>query len=216
MDFPTLLDTLSTLLRLPREQATVEFKSNLDDLDDIGQYLSAMANTAALQGHDRAWVVWGVADGSHAVTGTSFDPFKRKVGNQALVMWLQTMTQPRADFASTGARKCAASSRPNSSSAARVTRPCLVTCALFNSVSVLHVAASVRMASCRPASGSLRNRNSVKCRRAAATASRSRSASVAPGTTAPDQSSFKPSRAHSRASLPGWSESFTLWLSTRM
>ena len=99
MDPTTLLDTLATLLRLPREQATVEFKSNLDEPEDIGQYLSAMANTAALQGHDRAWVVWGVADGSHVVTGTSFDPFKRKVGNQALVMWLQTMTQPRADFA---------------------------------------------------------------------------------------------------------------------
>ena len=99
MDLPTLHDTLSTLLRLPRESATVEFKSNLDDPDDIGQYLSAMANSAALHGHDRAWVVWGVADGSHAVTGTGFDPSKRKVGNQALVMWLQTMTQPRADFA---------------------------------------------------------------------------------------------------------------------
>ena len=99
MDLPALHDTLSTLLRLPREPATVEFKFNLDDPEDIGQYLSAMANTAALQGHDRAWVVWGVADGSHAITGTSFDPFKRKVGNQALVMWLQTMTQPRADFA---------------------------------------------------------------------------------------------------------------------
>lgn len=99
MDHATLLDTLLTLLRLPREQGTVEFKSNLDQPEDMGQYLSALANTAALQGHERAWLVWGVADGSHAVTGTDFNPFKRKVGgNQALVMWLQTMTQPRADF----------------------------------------------------------------------------------------------------------------------
>ena len=82
-----LLDKLSALLQLPREQGTVEFKASLDDPVDIGQYLSALANTAALEGHDRAWVVWGVADGSHAVTGTSFDPFKRKVGgNQALVI----------------------------------------------------------------------------------------------------------------------------------
>jgi len=98
MDSPNLIDTLTTLLRLPREQGTVEFKSNLDDPEDIGQYLSALANAAALQGQDRAWVVWGVSDGSHAVVGTTFDPFRRKVGNQALVMWLQTMTQPRADF----------------------------------------------------------------------------------------------------------------------
>lgn len=100
MDSGILLDTLSTLLRLPREQGTVEFKSNLDDPQEIGQYLSALANAAALQGHERAWVVWGVADGTHEVIGTGFDPFRRKVGgNQSLIMWLQHMTQPRADFA---------------------------------------------------------------------------------------------------------------------
>lgn len=98
MESATLFDTLVTLLRLPHERGTVEFKSNLVDPLDIGQYISALANTAALQGHDRAWVVWGVADGNHDVTGTDFDPFRRKAGNQALVMWLQTMTQPRADF----------------------------------------------------------------------------------------------------------------------
>ncbi|MBQ0945712.1 putative DNA binding domain-containing protein [Ideonella sp. 4Y16] len=96
---PALLDTLARLLSLPREQCTVEFKSNLADKDEIGQYLSALANAAALEGHERAWLLWGVADGSHAVTGTSFDPLGAKVGgNQSLVMWLQQMTQPRADF----------------------------------------------------------------------------------------------------------------------
>lgn len=96
---PALLDTLDRLLSLPREQCTVEFKSNLADKDEIGQYLSALANAAALDGHERAWLVWGVADGTHAVTGTTFDPFGLKVaGNQSLVMWLQQMTQPRADF----------------------------------------------------------------------------------------------------------------------
>lgn len=99
MDPAALSGTLAALVCLPREQGTVEFKSNLVDPVDIGQYLSALANTAALQGHHRAWLVWGVADDDHRVTGTSFDPFKTKgAGNQALVMWLQTMTQPRADF----------------------------------------------------------------------------------------------------------------------
>jgi ATP-dependent DNA helicase RecG len=94
-----LLDTLHTLLRLPREQGTVEFKSNLDEPADIGRYLSALANTAALDRHDRAWVVWGVDDATRQVQGTRFDPFTRKAqGNQSLVMWLQQMTHPRADF----------------------------------------------------------------------------------------------------------------------
>ena len=93
-----LLATLDALQRLPREQGTVEFKSNLADPEDIGQYISALANSAALHGHERAWLVWGVSDGTQLVTTTTFDPFGRKVGNQSLIMWLQAMTRPRADF----------------------------------------------------------------------------------------------------------------------
>ncbi len=99
MDQPALLETLKTLCGLPHEAATVEFKSNLAQPEEIGQYLSALANTAALDGHSRAWLVWGVEDGSHTVLGTTFDPLARKAaGNQSLVMWLQQMTAPRADF----------------------------------------------------------------------------------------------------------------------
>lgn len=99
MEQRELLDTLERLSSLPREAATVEFKSNLDQADEIGQYLSALANSAVLEGHERAWVVWGVEDGAHKVKGTNFNPFSRVVGgNQKLIMWLQQMTSPRADF----------------------------------------------------------------------------------------------------------------------
>lgn len=93
-----LLETLERLRSLPRESATVEFKSNLDHSNEIGQYISALANSAVLDGHDRAWIVWGIEDGTHDVKGTTFDPFSRKEGHQALIMWLQQMTSPRADF----------------------------------------------------------------------------------------------------------------------
>lgn len=98
MDPHVLQATLENLLALSREQTVVEFKSNLDKPEDIGAYISGLANTAALQSADRAWLVWGVEDGSHSVIGTAFNPFQQKVGNQALIMWLQVMTQPKADF----------------------------------------------------------------------------------------------------------------------
>jgi ATP-dependent DNA helicase RecG len=101
MNSDALNSVLESLLRLPREQATVEFKSNWEQADDIGQYISALANAAALHGHDRAWVIWGVNDTSRAVTGTTFDPFTQKSkegSNQSLTMWLQVLTAPRADF----------------------------------------------------------------------------------------------------------------------
>lgn len=96
-----LLVMLENLLSLPREQATVEFKSNWELPSDIGQYISALANSAALSGHDRAWMVWGIDDASRVVKGTTFDPFTQKIKdgpNQSLTMWLQVMTAPRADF----------------------------------------------------------------------------------------------------------------------
>ena len=45
-----LLDTLERLRSLPREVATVEFKLSLDKAEDIGQYISALANSAVLEG----------------------------------------------------------------------------------------------------------------------------------------------------------------------
>lgn len=99
MDQTNLLDTLERLRGVPREAATVEFKGSVQDPSEIGQYLSALANSAAMDGHDRAWMVWGVEDGTHVVKGTTFDPFTKKgEGNQALVMWLQQKTSPKADF----------------------------------------------------------------------------------------------------------------------
>jgi ATP-dependent DNA helicase RecG len=99
MDHDKLLNILDQLRRLPCEEATVEFKLNWDRPEDIGEYLSALANAAALEHHDRAWMVWGVENWSQKVKGTSFDPFSAKgEGNQPLIMWLTQMTSPRPDF----------------------------------------------------------------------------------------------------------------------
>ena len=99
MDNQTLLDTLNRLLGLPREAATVEFKLNWDLPSDIGQYMSALGNSAALDGHDRAWMVWGVDDKSHEIKGTQFNPFTAKGdGNQPLIMWLTQKISPKPDF----------------------------------------------------------------------------------------------------------------------
>ena len=99
MNNQTLLDTLNRLLSLPREAATVEFKLNWELPSDIGQYISALGNSAALDGHDRAWMVWGVDDKSHEIKGTQFNPFTAKGdGNQPLIMWLTQKISPKPDF----------------------------------------------------------------------------------------------------------------------
>lgn len=99
MDNTVLLNLLEQFCSLPREEATIEFKSSWDFADDIGEYLSAMANTAVLERHERAWLIWGIDNATHAVKGTTFNPFTSKgEGKQPLIMWLTQKIKPRPDF----------------------------------------------------------------------------------------------------------------------
>lgn len=99
IDNAGLIKILDDLLSLSREETTVEFKLNWDFPKDIGEYLSALANAAALERHDRAWMVWGVENNTHIIKGTTFNPFAAKgEGNQPLTVWLTQKTLPRPDF----------------------------------------------------------------------------------------------------------------------
>lgn len=89
---------LSELRKLPRETEWVEFKHNNADPDEIGEYLSALANSAALAGKINAWLVWGVRDDNHEVIGTTFDPACAKIGNEELESWLLRLLTPKIDF----------------------------------------------------------------------------------------------------------------------
>ena len=68
------LRTLVAELRaLPTETGWVEFKVDQAEPDDVGEYISAIANAAALIGKTCGYVVWGVEDSSHDLVGTTFD-----------------------------------------------------------------------------------------------------------------------------------------------
>jgi len=86
------------LSALPKETEWVEFKVNDARPESIGEYISALANSAALDGKAFAYLVWGVRDGDHAVVGTTFDPHAAKVGNEELESWLLRLLQPKIDF----------------------------------------------------------------------------------------------------------------------
>lgn len=74
-DLPKLLNTL---VSLPHEVEWIEFKENNADPQEIGEYLSAIANTALLRGEHAGLIVWGVQDGNHALVGTDFHPRQAK------------------------------------------------------------------------------------------------------------------------------------------
>ncbi len=86
------------LRMLPEETGWVEFTENNSNPQEIGQYLSALSNTAALQGRANGYVVWGIENNTHAVVGTTFRPAQTKKGNEAIESWLARLLSPRLHF----------------------------------------------------------------------------------------------------------------------
>ena len=60
---------VTELRKLPAETGWVEFKENNSNPEEIGEYLSALSNAAALYGKANAYLVWGIRDQTHEVTG---------------------------------------------------------------------------------------------------------------------------------------------------
>lgn len=89
---------LTSLRALSHETEWVEFKHNDADPEDIGEYLSALSNSAALLGKDAGYIVWGIEDQSHKIVGTNFKPRSRKVNGQELESWLVQHLTPRIHF----------------------------------------------------------------------------------------------------------------------
>ncbi len=98
MNTEYLRDLLRELLTLQEETEWVELKHNYAEPQDIGEYLSALSNSAALLGMQSGYIVWGIEDKTHDVVGTSFRPRKAKVGKQELENWLVTQLNPRIYF----------------------------------------------------------------------------------------------------------------------
>ncbi|MCQ8103221.1 ATP-binding protein [Methylomonas sp. SURF-2] len=92
-----LLSLLRELVKLPKETEWVEFKQNHDP-EKTGEYISALANAAALIGKQSAYMVWGIEDSSHEVVGTHFTPATTTYKQQELESWLLQKITPKIHF----------------------------------------------------------------------------------------------------------------------
>ncbi|MCC6263217.1 MAG: putative DNA binding domain-containing protein [Bryobacterales bacterium] len=95
---PQAAEILRSLVALPHETEWVEFKHNDSEPEEIGEYLSALSNSAALHEEKTAYLVWGVENATHKVIGTEFRPRERKIGNEDLEPWLARHLHPRVHF----------------------------------------------------------------------------------------------------------------------
>ncbi|CAC9580908.1 Predicted transcriptional regulator containing an HTH domain and an uncharacterized domain shared with the mammalian protein Schlafen [uncultured Gammaproteobacteria bacterium] len=94
-----MVGLLLELVKLPKETEWLEFKLNCaSEYEEIGEYISALSNSAALCGKLSAYLIWGVDDNNHNIVGTNFKPSAIKKGNEELENWLLRLIDPKINF----------------------------------------------------------------------------------------------------------------------
>lgn len=88
---------LNELCSYPTEREWFEFKENWYAKDQLGQYISALSNSAVIEGRQNAYFVWGVNNETHDIVGTKFDP-NCDVNNEPLKHYLSRQLEPDINF----------------------------------------------------------------------------------------------------------------------
>jgi len=89
---------VKSLAALQRETEWLELKHNNKDPQEIGEYISALSNVAALLGRHCAYILWGLEDLTSRIIGTNFRPRDEKVNGQELESWLTFNLDPQIDL----------------------------------------------------------------------------------------------------------------------
>lgn len=92
------IGVVKELISYPRESEWFEFKKNNSDPKEIGEYISALANSAAVTGRKSAYLIWGIDDATHSITGTTFKVSKALYGAEELESWLLRNLSPKISF----------------------------------------------------------------------------------------------------------------------
>lgn len=90
---------LDELLSQGNETHWIEFKKDIaGKYEEVGKYISALSNGATISNQDFGYLVFGVEDATHKISGTKFRPSKEKIGSQDFELWLRCMINPKIHF----------------------------------------------------------------------------------------------------------------------
>lgn len=93
-----LEEKVKELIEYDYEREWLEFKVNMSNPDELGEYVSALANSAAEYGKKEAYFIWGIDDKSHKIVGTVFNPHQNVNGNEPLSHYLARQLSPSVFF----------------------------------------------------------------------------------------------------------------------
>ena len=92
-----LKDIINELRAYEAEKEWFEFKVDWYEPKELGEYISALSNSAAIEGRKEAYFVWGIDDKTHEVVGTKFQ-YDIDVNNEPLKHFLARKTTPDINF----------------------------------------------------------------------------------------------------------------------
>lgn len=90
-------DILNRCLSFEDEQEWFDFKDNWFELDEIGQYISALSNAAVMTGEPFGYLIWGVHDKTHELTNSKFN-YKKDIKNEPMEHYWARNVSPAIFF----------------------------------------------------------------------------------------------------------------------
>ena len=79
------------------EREWFEFKENFFIIEQIGEYISSLSNSAAILGRKFAYLIWGVNDKTHEIVGTIID-YDKSINNEPIKHYLARNLNPSVSF----------------------------------------------------------------------------------------------------------------------
>lgn len=92
-----ILNLVKNLCAYETEREWFEFKVNWFEPVQLGEYISAISNSAALEGRECGYFIWGIDDLSHDIAGTNFSS-DMNVKGEPLKHFLARQISPDLNF----------------------------------------------------------------------------------------------------------------------
>ena len=90
-------EKIRELISYKEEREYFEFKENWFEPNALGEYISALSNSAFLSGKDNGYFIWGVNDITHKIVGTNFN-FYQDYNKEPLINFLVRNITPNINF----------------------------------------------------------------------------------------------------------------------
>ena len=88
---------LIELINEKSECEWIEYKENWFNREELGEYISALSNSATEHGVEEAYFIWGIEDNTKSIKGTSFQ-YDIDVKGEPLKHYLARLLSPSISF----------------------------------------------------------------------------------------------------------------------